>query len=68
VAFAISRAVGGAVSRNRLRRRLRPLLAASDLPAGWYLVGAQPEAVRLAAAPFAAAVAALVSRVTEAAR
>jgi hypothetical protein len=51
------------VSRNRLRRRLRPLLAAADLPSGWYLVGGQPEAVGLAAAPFAAAVGVLVARV-----
>ena len=47
VAFAIGRRVGGAVVRNRIRRRLRALLAASDLPAGDYLVGATPAAVAL---------------------
>ncbi len=34
VAFAIGRAVGPAVSRNRLRRRLRAVLANSDVPPG----------------------------------
>jgi ribonuclease P protein component len=42
VAFAISRKVGGAVVRNRCRRRVRPLLAAharsGRLPPGAYLV------------------------------
>jgi ribonuclease P protein component len=41
VAFAIGRAVGSAVSRNRLRRRLRAVLASSDVPPGLYLVGAR---------------------------
>jgi len=41
VAFAIGRAVGSAVSRNRLRRRLRAVLANSDVPPGLYLVGAR---------------------------
>jgi ribonuclease P protein component len=44
VAFAIGRTVGSAVSRNRLRRRLRAVLAASDVPPGLYLVGARPPA------------------------
>lgn len=44
VAFAIGRAVGTAVRRNRLRRRLRALLAASDVPPGLYLVGATTRA------------------------
>lgn len=47
VAFAIGRAVGSAVRRNRLRRRLRALLARSDVPAGLYLVGAQAHACEL---------------------
>jgi ribonuclease P protein component len=42
VAFAIGRAVGSAVSRNRVRRRLRAVLANSDVPPGLYLVGARP--------------------------
>jgi ribonuclease P protein component len=41
VAFAIGRAVGSAVQRNRLRRRLRAILATSDVPPGLYLFGAQ---------------------------
>jgi ribonuclease P protein component len=44
VAFAIGRAVGTAVRRNRLRRRLRALLATSDVPPGLYLIGANTRA------------------------
>ena len=44
VAFAIGRAVGTAVTRNLVRRRLRQLLAAAALPPGWYLIGARPDA------------------------
>ncbi len=46
VAFAIGRKVGGAVERNRLRRRLRALLRdpARPLPPGTYLVAAAPGA------------------------
>ncbi|MEI6495292.1 MAG: ribonuclease P protein component [Actinomycetota bacterium] len=43
VAFAIGRAVGPAVVRNRCRRRLRVLLGAAGLPPGWYLVGGKPD-------------------------
>ena len=50
-AFAISRAVGPAVVRNRLRRRLRALLSARQrtdpLPPGSLLIGARPGAVEL---------------------
>jgi ribonuclease P protein component len=49
VAYAIGRAVGGAVVRNRLRRRLRALVAEADrtggLAPGHYLVGADASAV-----------------------
>jgi ribonuclease P protein component len=47
VAFAIARRLGTAVARNRLRRRLRALLAgrAAELPPGLYLIGARPAAV-----------------------
>lgn len=45
MAFAIGRALGPAVVRNRLRRRLRPLIAAGEWPPGWYLVGARRGAV-----------------------
>lgn len=50
VAFAITKRVGGAVQRNRLRRRLRAILAelardpAGPLPRGVLLVAAGPEA------------------------
>ena len=47
VAFAIGRAVGPAVTRNRLRRQLRALLADSDVPAGIYLIGATNRACEL---------------------
>ncbi len=42
VAFAIGRAVGPAVVRNRARRRLRALLVEQAWPPGWYLIGARP--------------------------
>lgn len=41
VAFAIGRAVGSAVRRNRLRRRLRAVLTNCDVPPGLYLIGAR---------------------------
>jgi ribonuclease P protein component len=53
VAFAIGRAFGPAVARNRLRRRLRALLAASPPPAGLYLFGAQPAAAERSSAELA---------------
>ena len=46
VAYALGRAIGPAVVRNRLRRQLRELLAASTLPPGLYLLGAQPAAAQ----------------------
>jgi len=49
VAYAIGRKVGGAVVRNRLRRRLRAIVSelAPQLVPGAYLVGAAPEAASL---------------------
>jgi ribonuclease P protein component len=44
VAYAISRKVGGAVDRNRLRRRLRALASQTDLGSGAWLVSASPGA------------------------
>lgn len=50
--FAVGKAHGGAVVRNRIRRRLRAALrelqAAERLPGGTYLVGATTEAATLA--------------------
>jgi ribonuclease P protein component len=44
VGFAIGRATGSAVERNRLRRRLRAVLRTCDVPPGLVLIGAQPHA------------------------
>ena len=46
VAYALGRAIGPAVVRNRLRRRLRSLMAGVSLPPGLYLIGAQPAAAQ----------------------
>jgi ribonuclease P protein component len=56
--FVVSRAVGGAVVRNRVRRRLRHLVAArlSDFPTGTRLVvRALPPAATASSAELAAA-------------
>ena len=51
VAFAITKRVGGAVARNRLRRRLRAVIVELDrtgaptVPTGALLIAAGPEAV-----------------------
>jgi ribonuclease P protein component len=50
-AFAVGKGAGGAVVRNRVRRRLRAalreLLAAGRLPAGTYLLGGTAELAHL---------------------
>ena len=48
VAYAVGRAVGSAVERNRVRRRLRALVAeaGAQLRPGAYLVGTAPRAAR----------------------
>ena len=45
VAYAVNRKVGGAVTRNLLRRRMRAIVAerAPELPTGAYLVRSGPE-------------------------
>ena len=45
VSYAIGAAVGGAVVRNRVRRRLRALVASRRLADGSYLISASPRAV-----------------------
>ena len=48
VAFAIGKKVGGAVVRNRLRRRLREVIRRySELPSGAYLIRTTPAAASL---------------------
>ncbi len=42
VAYAIGKRVGGAVERNRVRRRLRTVMADLDPPPGRYLIGVAP--------------------------
>lgn len=47
VAYAIGKRVGGAVERNRIRRRLRVALAELDPAPGAYLVSVAPAATSL---------------------
>ena len=47
VAYAVGRAVGGAVERNRLRRRLRAIVRDAELAPGAYLISVAPSASRL---------------------
>lgn len=50
VAYAIGKRFGGAVERNRCRRRLRAVIRelVADMPPGAYLIGAGPGAGDLA--------------------
>lgn len=47
VAYALPRAVGGAVQRNRIRRRLRAIVRSLDLAPGIYLLSATADAAAL---------------------
>jgi ribonuclease P protein component len=69
VAYAIGRAVGPAVTRNRLRRRIRSMLqqnfsvAPRRLPAGLYLIGATPGAAGRSFSDLASDLDRLMSRI-----
>jgi ribonuclease P protein component len=63
--FSVSRRVGGAVVRNRVRRRLREIVRRriGDLPAGWLLViTARPPAATVPTAELTLAVDGLLQR------
>jgi len=64
VAYALGRPLGSAVSRNRLRRRLREILASheSSMTPGWYLFGADAPALSMSFAQLSDAVPALAVR------
>jgi ribonuclease P protein component len=49
LAFSISRAIGPAVTRNRLRRRIRAVMRQlePEMPGGMLLIGARPGIVEL---------------------
>ena len=66
VGYAISKATGNSVERNRIRRRLRAAIQASTMPltSGFYLVSADPAVARL---PFADVVASWNAAATRAA-
>lgn len=66
VGFALGRSFGPAVARNRLRRRLRVLLAdrSERLPAGVFVFGASPRARDLTSAELALQVDRLVDTIS----
>jgi ribonuclease P protein component len=65
VAYALGRPVGSAVSRNRLRRQMRAVVATdagSSLAPGWYLFGADAPALAMTFAELSTALPALADR------
>ena len=66
VGYAISKATGGAVDRNRIRRRIRSAILCSTTPltSGFYLVSADAAALRASFPDLTAAWNAAVSRLT----
>ena len=69
VAYSVSRRVGSAVVRNRVRRRLRAILAEIARPTGQlppgpgaYLVSVRPEAARASYGELGAAVRGALAR------
>ncbi|HSH59225.1 MAG TPA: ribonuclease P protein component, partial [Acidimicrobiales bacterium] len=67
VAYAVSRKAGGAVVRNRIRRRLRAVVATTPLPPGDLLISAAPPAATIPFCELRAAVAEAVNAVHPAA-
>lgn len=64
MAYQVGKRVGGAVARNRLRRRLREAVRGQRAllrPGAAYLVGAAPEAAEWTAAELAGAVRAVLN-------
>ena len=68
MAFALNRALGTAVIRNQLRRRLRALLREMEptLPGGMLLIGATPRATELTFDQLCSELGQLLSRATSA--
>jgi ribonuclease P protein component len=65
LAYAIPKRVGGAVVRNRLRRRLRAIFAsADDLAPGMYLIGVAPEAATMTFQELRTMVSSAITKVT----
>lgn len=67
VGYTITRRCGGAVERNRIRRRLRACAAGLDLAPGSYLVTASPEAASASFTELAEALQQACARALEAA-
>jgi ribonuclease P protein component len=68
VGYAVGRHCGGAVVRNRLRRRMREVArqCAPDLPRGRYLLRLDPAAAKIPAGAFRAHVAEALQRAAHA--
>lgn len=70
VAYAIGRRVGNAVTRNRVRRQLRAIVASAEaggqLEPGAYLIGVTPEAPNMTYAELEATVRGLLADAREA--
>lgn len=65
VAFALNRALGNAVMRNRLRRRLRAVLNDIDVPPGIFLIGATRDACELTYVELKVTTISLITRAAE---
>lgn len=67
VGYALSRAYGPAVARNRLRRQLREIVKTHEtvLAAGFYVFGASPRARQASFGDLEVAMASLVTKCAE---